>query len=161
MKVNTFVLIFAGAMAMLADSGEVCSQSRSSGIDASDPLPLTRIYSDSAGASHFSDLEIAFELKDYAPPAPPISVTDVFASKGWVVISSPVGWHGDWHPVPRSQYMICLAGSLEVQVSDGETRRLGPGSVVLVEDTSGKGHVSKVVGSERVYMVALPIVEGR
>lgn len=161
MKLNAFVLILAGSLTMLTNGGSVYNQSRSFDIEVSDPLPLTRIYSDSAGASHFADREIPFELKDYAPPAPPISVTDVFGSKGWVIISSPVGWHGDWHPVPRRQYMICLAGSLEVQVSDGETRRLGPGSVVLVEDTSGKGHVSKVVGSDRVHMVALPIVEGQ
>ena len=31
-----------------------------------------------------------------------------------------------------------------VQVSDGEVRHFGPGDVVLVDDTTGKGHVSWV-----------------
>jgi quercetin dioxygenase-like cupin family protein len=53
--------------------------------------------------------------------------------------------------------MFCLAGELEVQVSDGMVRTFGPGSVVLVEDTEGKGHISRVVGTERVFMVALPM----
>jgi hypothetical protein len=53
--------------------------------------------------------------------------------------------------------MFCLSGELEVEVSDGEIRRFGPGSVILVEDTSGKGHVSRVVGEVRGYMAAMPV----
>jgi len=159
MKISLVILYIATAVVLSVKSGPVRSQGQSSDITAADPMPITRIYSDSTGNSHFSDSSVRFELVDYAPPAPPISVTDVFGSTGWMVISSPVGWYGDWHPVPRRQYMICLAGSLEVEVSDGETRRFGPGSVLLVEDTLGIGHRSKVIGSERGYMVALPIVE--
>jgi hypothetical protein len=126
-------------------------------ITVSSPLSATRIYSDSIGESHFEDIELPFELKDFAPPAPPISVTDFIGVEGFVIISSPAGWFGDWHPVPRKQYMFCLTGELEVEVSDGEIRRFGPGDVILVEDTSGKGHVSRVVGEERGYMVAMPV----
>jgi hypothetical protein len=126
-----------------------------------EPLSITRVYSDSEGESHFSVLQVPFELKDYAPPAPPMSVTDLIKTDGFVVISSPGGWSGDWHPAPRRQYMVCLSGTLEVKVTDGEVRRFGPGSVLLVEDTTGKGHVSRVVGKERGYMIALPIKEDR
>ena len=52
-----------------------------------------------------------------------------------------------------------LAGELEVTVSDGEVRRFGPGSAILAEDTGGKGHFSRVVGSERVFIAALPLKE--
>jgi len=38
-----------------------------------------------------------------------------------------------------------LTGEWEVAASDGETRRFGVGSVLLVEDTAGKGHSSQVV----------------
>jgi hypothetical protein len=30
--------------------------------------------------------------------------------------------------------------------ADGETRRFGPGSVFLAEDTTGKGHQTRAVG---------------
>jgi hypothetical protein len=30
-----------------------------------------------------------------------------------------------------------------VEVSDGEKRVFGPGSVLLVEDTTGKGHITR------------------
>jgi hypothetical protein len=47
---------------------------------------------------------------------------------------------------------------LEVQVSDGEVRRLSAGAVVYLEDTEGKGHTTRVVGDEAVsgVFVQLP-----
>ena len=47
---------------------------------------------------------------------------------------------------------------MEVQVSDGEVRKFGPGSMVLHEDTTGKGHLSRVVGptDALTVMVQLP-----
>lgn len=126
-------------------------------IKVADPFKYARIYTDEEGVSHFGFTEVTFTLGEYAPPAPPISVSKAMKVESVVFISSPPGWHGDWHPVPRRQIMFCLAGELEVQVSDGMVRTFGPGSVVLVEDTEGKGHISRVVGTERVFMVALPM----
>jgi len=34
---------------------------------------------------------------------------------------------------------------LEVELSDGTKRRIGPGDLVLLEDTTGKGHVTRLV----------------
>jgi hypothetical protein len=47
---------------------------------------------------------------------------------------------------------------MEVEVSDGEARHLEPGAIVLVEDTDGRGHVSRVVGDADVLsaVVQLP-----
>jgi hypothetical protein len=122
------------------------------------PLRYMRVYSDPSGESHFGDEEMSFQLVDFAPPAPPISVSEIFKTTGEAfVISSPPGWFGDWHPAPRRQLMFSLAGELEVQVSDGETRRIGPGTILLVEDTVGKGHVTRVLGDERGFMVTVPL----
>ena len=147
------------SIAILAGPVLVQGQETHHKIVASDPLSVIRLYSDSAGESHFEDIEIPFKLEAYAPPAPPISVTEFIGVEGFVVISSPAGWFGDWHPAPRRQYMFCLAGVLEVEVTDGEIRRFGPESVVLVEDTSGRGHISRVVGEDRCYMIAMPVEE--
>jgi quercetin dioxygenase-like cupin family protein len=117
-----------------------------------EPLQYLRIYSDADGESHFSDEEMPFSLVDFAPPAPKISVSPPTEAERVVVISSPVGWHGDWHPAPDRQMMFCLDGELEIQVSDGEIRRIGSGDVVMVEDTAGRGHISRVVGTRRAYL---------
>ena len=125
-------------------------------IQKAETFEITRIYTDNNGESHFGQTKVDFKLVDYAPPAPPISVSKVQETESVQFISSPPGWYGDWHPGPRRQFMFCLSGELEVKVSDGETRRFGPGCPILVEDTSGIGHISRVVGSERCFMAAIP-----
>ncbi len=126
-------------------------------IKAAAPLQYVRIYSDSNAQSHFGEVEATFQLMDYAPPAPPISVSEVFAAEGVSFISSPSGWFGDWHPAPRRQFIFMLSGELEVEVSDGEVRKFVLGAVLLVEDTTGKGHISRVVGKERAYLAVVPL----
>jgi hypothetical protein len=131
--------------------------SHEQGMKAADPLIYVRIYADADGASHFADESVPFELKDYAPPAAPMSVSQLFGAQNLAFISSPAGYHGDWHPAPTRQFIFVLSGEIEVEVSDGETRRLGPGAVCFVEDTAGRGHLTRVVGSERSYVAAVPV----
>jgi len=69
----------------------------------------------------------------------------------------PSGWFGDWHPTPRKQVFFVLSGELEGRVSDGERRLFGHGSIVLLEDTMGKGHATKVVGSEDVLTAVVQL----
>jgi hypothetical protein len=126
-------------------------------IEPSGPVSYARIYTDEQGETHFSDEMLTFLLADYAPPAPPISVSKAFAAENISFISSPAGWLGGWHPAPRRQFVLVLVGELEVEVSDGEARCLGPGALYLVEDTTGKGHVSRVAGSVRVLAAAVPL----
>jgi quercetin dioxygenase-like cupin family protein len=126
-------------------------------IEVAAPLHYVRIYSDANGQSHFAEEKATFQLVDYAPPALPISVSEVFAAEGVSFISSPPGWFGDWHPAPRRQFIFMLIGELEVEVSDGEVRKFVPGAVLLVEDTTGKGHISRVISKERAYLAVVPL----
>jgi quercetin dioxygenase-like cupin family protein len=128
-------------------------------IPVAEPLIYVRVFSDSSGESHLADGQIDFKIADYAPPALPMSVSDPTPAGGVVFLSSPSGWVGDFHPAPHRQFIFLLSGGLEVEVSDGETRRFGPGAVLLVEDTVGRGHVSRVVGGGRAYVVAVPITD--
>ena len=128
-----------------------------SDIEVAPPFRYARVYTGADGETHFSDHEMPFNLMDFAPPAPPISVTESLPAQAMAVISSPGGWAGDWHPTPRRQFIIVLPGELEVEVSDGEVRRFGPASIVLVEDIHGKGHISRVSSEMRSYSIALPL----
>ncbi|HWO72340.1 MAG TPA: hypothetical protein VNN21_02165 [Dehalococcoidia bacterium] len=116
-------------------------------------MRYTRIYADEAGETHFADAEFQLKEAAYAPPAPPYLVSASLPASSYAVARIPSGWVGDWHPSPRLQLWFQLRGELEVEVSDGETRRFGPGSIVSVEDVSGKGHVTRVLGSEDVHAV--------
>jgi hypothetical protein len=121
-------------------------------------MKYIRVYTDPSGETHFADLQLTFSSVNYAPPAPPIGVSPFSPAAQQGFIRIPAGWYGDWHPVARRQIHVYVAGEIEAQVSDGEVRRAGPGTVVLVEDTTGKGHTSRVVGAEDVIIgvVLLP-----
>jgi quercetin dioxygenase-like cupin family protein len=109
-------------------------------------MRLTRIWTDGAGDSHFDEVEVELVHAAYAPPAPPFDVSPPRPAEGVVLFEMPPGWRGDWHPTPRRQLYCGLRGELEVAVSDGEVRRLPAGSLVLLEDLEGRGHLTRVVG---------------
>jgi len=121
-------------------------------------MKYTRIYADTKGESHFIDVEIELEPIEFAPPAPPVNLSSFTLATQYAFCVFPSGWYGDRHPTPKKQTFLFLSGEMEVLVSDGEERRFGAGSIVLVEDTTGKGHVSRVVGSidNAMAMVQLP-----
>ena len=62
-----------------------------------------------------------------------------------------------WHRAPRRQYVISLAGGISITASDGETRHIGAGEVVLVEDTTGKGHITRSSGDGPRHTIFVPI----
>jgi hypothetical protein len=111
-------------------------------------MKYTRIFTDGEGETHFEDVEISLEFDQYAPPAPPFMVSELRPATRYGFSRFPAGWVGDWHPAPRRQFFLMLSGEVECTVSDRESRVFGPGSVILVEDTTGKGHLSKAVGSK-------------
>ena len=57
------------------------------------------------------------------------------------------------HPTPATQFGIVLQGTFSITTTDGETRRLRPGSVFRLEDTSPcKGHIT-VVGDQTGFLM--------
>jgi quercetin dioxygenase-like cupin family protein len=113
-----------------------------------DSVKYTRTFADPEGESHFEDLKIDLKLVDFAPPAPPVSLS-AFAPAAQIGFAGVTpGYFGDWHPTPRRQFIIVTAGEGEVETSDGEVRRFRRGDIVLLGDTTGKGHRFRSVGTE-------------
>lgn len=115
-------------------------------------------YADAQGESHVEELETELILSDFAPPAPQIFVSPATPAAGFAYLHAPVGWDGGWHPSPRRQLFILLRGGLEGETSDGQKIKMQSGDVILLEDTFGRGHASRVIGSDAVeaLVVALP-----
>ena len=63
----------------------------------------------------------------------------------------------DWHPAPRRQYIVNLDAGVKITASDGESRLIGVGEVILVEDTTGKGHLSDHVEGKIRHSIFIPI----
>ena len=106
----------------------------------------SRLYSDEHGESHFEDIEVDLTMTDYAPPAPPLELSSSTPVTQFGFMNAPAGWSSDWHPATARNVFFVLSGEWEVTASDGEARRFVAGSVLRVEDTTGKGHSSRVIG---------------
>ncbi len=134
-----------------------CSTSCKQHDNTNEIRKYVHVYADSTGESHFEDIEIELTTLDFAPPSPPLDVSAFTEATHYGFISAPPGWYGEWHPTPRRLVTFYLSGEVEVQVSDGEIRRFGPGTIVLAEDTTGKGHTSKVVSSNNALLAVVQL----
>ena len=81
------------------------------------------------------------------------------AANGIVFRVAPPGYVLDWHCAPRRQYSISLSGTAEIEVGDGTVVRVEPGDVVLAEDLTGRGHITRVVGQEPRCYALVPLAD--
>src|SRR5262245_18015922 len=109
-------------------------------------------YEDSDGISHFRDIEVEWvEERHFSQLSARLPATGIIFRK------TSADYDLDWHPAPRRQYIINLDGGVQITASDGESRIIGAGEVILVEDVSGKGHLSKAVGGKLRHSIFVPI----
>ncbi len=117
-----------------------------------------RIYADNKGGSHFDTVSVRQGLAAGAPPAAPFYVSgDSPASKYRFYTFQP-GWVGDWHPCPARQFLCLMTGAVEMETTDGTVRQLGPGDLVLLENTTGKGHVTRNIADGYTMFFVVPVL---
>lgn len=115
-------------------------------------MKIHHLYTDDAGESHFGELDI--ELSEIGLGG---RLSPMHPATGIVFREVPPTYDLDWHCAPRRQYIINLDNGVEITASDGERRVIGQGEVILVEDTTGKGHLSRAINdrSRRCIFVAI------
>jgi uncharacterized cupin superfamily protein len=112
---------------------------------------ITRLYTGPDKQSHFEDLELPEEQTAHGWLTGEIPATSVIFRR------TPPGGSIDYHQAPRRQLVFVLRGAVEIECGDGSVRRVGPGDVMLADDTSGQGHISREVESPRsTVFVPLP-----
>jgi len=113
-----------------------------------------RVYADDDGETHFEDVRLPAERRS----SPTGTVEEVAALEvEGVAFRLVLEEASDTvpHNAPRRLLIVQLDGTVEVEVSDGERRLFGPGSALLVEDTTGKGHLTRnVSGAPRSTLIA-------
>jgi hypothetical protein len=55
--------------------------------------------------------------------------------------------------------VITLTGQGEIEVAGGKKISIQPGHIDLVEDVTGKGHITKVTGTEDRVTLWLPLAD--
>ncbi len=104
------------------------------------------------GISRFEDREVEFTLQDFAPPAPALYLSGSEAATQLVYVTLPAGWTGEQHRSPKKQVLFCLSGTILVEAGDGSSREIRTGDVWRMEDTTGPGHTTSVIGDEEVRL---------
>ena len=101
----------------------------------------TRIYTGPDDESYFEDTEITLDDKKGSKrrQSAPVKATEI------TFVEQDRGYERDWHNAPCRQFVITLEGECEIEIGGGIKRTFGPGDVLLAEDTTGRGHISRVV----------------
>ena len=115
-------------------------------------MRIHNLYEDANGISHFRDVEI-----DWVEERHSSKLSAKLPASGIIFRETSGDYDLDWHPAPRRQYIINLDAGVQITASDGETRIIGAGEVLLVEDTTGKGHLSKAVDGKMRRSIFVPI----
>jgi hypothetical protein len=113
---------------------------------AKTPVTVTRIYTDRNGRTQVEEFELPLKPRDKG--------SDVSASVQLTTLQvrrTTPEYFLDWHPASRRQLVLTLAGESEIELEDGRKIRTGPGHILLAEDVTGKGHISRAVaGKDRI-----------
>ena len=116
---------------------------------AGQSITVTRIYTGPDGQSHAEELQMKLNGR----------TSELMKATGVQFSRTAAGNFSDWHVGPRRQYVITLSGRGEIEVAGGKKISMGPGHINLIEDLTGKGHTTRVVGTEDRITVAIPLAD--
>jgi hypothetical protein len=115
-------------------------------------MRVHNLYVDAQGETHFRDIEI-----EWAETTNAGKLSKRLPATGIIFREVQPDYDLDWHPAPRRQYIINLDAGVKITASDGEARIIKAGEVILVEDTSGKGHLSQAVEGKIRNCIFVPV----
>jgi hypothetical protein len=127
---------FVAVWAARAHDDSVVAQRRT-------PVKMTRIFTGPDGLTHAEEIE-----SKLAPGGSVGETSETIKVAGLQFRRTPPNYFYDWHTAPRRQYVVTLQGRGEIELTGGKKIPLEPGHILLAEDTSGKGHISRGVGTE-------------
>ena len=136
--VSSFFLMWMGH----TDRDVVVAQTRK-------PIMMTRIYTGPDGESHAEEIEMKLTG----------NATEMIKATGVEFSRRPPGSSNEWHTGPRRQFVITLSGRGEIEVAGGKKIAVGPGHINLIEDTTGKGHITRNLGPEDRIAITIPLAD--
>ena len=115
-------------------------------------MKIHNLYVDDKGESHFRDIEV-----EYVESGRGGRLSNRLPATGIIFREVQPAYDLDWHPAPRRQYIVNLDAGVKITASDSNSRLIGVGEVILVEDTTGKGHLSDHVEGKIRHSIFIPI----
>jgi hypothetical protein len=118
------------------------------------PIVVTRIYTGPDGQTHAEQIDLKL-----TPGGGSGELSEMAKVTGLQFRRQAPNYFQDWHPAPRRQYVITLTGRGEIELAGGQKIPLGPGHILLAEDLTGKGHISRGVGNEDRISLFIPLAQ--
>jgi len=116
------------------------------------PVFITRVYTGPDGQTHAEETEAAFAAG---------GVLKLMEVTGAELHRMSPSSAADWHRGPRRQYVITLSGTGEMEIAGGQKVPVGPGHISLIEDTTGKGHITRNFEDRLTLQLPLADQSGR
>ena len=117
-------------------------------------MKVTRVYSDENGDSRFEVISIP--LNDSGEIG---RLSEKYSADYINFREVTPGYDFDFHTAPNRQFIILLDGEIEIETSLGDKRRFGAGEILLMEDTTGKGHRTRNIQKIRRKSIFIVIPE--
>jgi quercetin dioxygenase-like cupin family protein len=115
-------------------------------------MAIIRISAGPDGKSHFETIEPQFEPRgDLSESAELIPGSGIIIRRFAPHRSNP------WHHAPGRAVVFTLSGAVDIEIGDGTVRRLGSGDILIAEDLTGQGHVTREVGPEPRVSIFVPL----
>ena len=114
-------------------------------------MTMTRLFTGPDNQTHAEEVEMKFTAGS------PNEIYKMLPVNAAELHRGAAGRVSDWHRGPRRQYVITLSGTGELEVAGGKKIPVGPGHIELIEDTTGKGHITRVTGTGERVTLQLPI----
>jgi hypothetical protein len=130
------VICFIVAAGVRTDDGVAAQQRKR--------VVATRIFTGSDGLTHAEEIDI--KLRPGAANLGELS--ESVKVSGLEFRRTAPNYFNDWHRAPRRQYVVTLSGRGEIELAGGKKIPLEPGHILLAEDLTGKGHISRGIGTE-------------
>ncbi len=106
-------------------------------------MKIIRLFTGADGELHFEDIDIPLEFSGkIGKLSKPQKATSV------IFRETADDYNYDWHNALRKQYIIMLDAGVEIEVGDGTRRIINPGEILLAEDTTGHGHISRAINGK-------------
>jgi uncharacterized protein YjlB len=117
-------------------------------------MKITRLYTGADNETHFE--EINFELFDNGEIG---RLSNKVKVNELILRETEGNYNYDFHPAPQKQFIVLLDGKIEIENGSGQKRRFSAGDVLLVEDTTGRGHKTKSIDGKLRRSIFITIDE--
>jgi hypothetical protein len=111
------------------------------------PVVIIRTYTGPDNQTHAEEISIKLNPR-IGQFDGKLQDSDIFKVESLKFYRESPGYMNDWHPANGRQYLFTISGKGEIELIGGQKIRLEPGRILLAEDVTGKGHITRTVGSE-------------